>query len=376
MKNKSRSRSRSRSRSSRSSSAGSYLATKRRKYKNVRYRRNPRSRAVSGMETGQHNDLSVVSCGEVVVGSRAVNKAALGTVQYRVVSPWLMSCDQGRQCVDYAEIIFNRNHFTDNTSDARLDRNRIPDNLFALSTAGVPLDNAIYQNIAGDEPLARYTYIRSCKSVMEVVNLVSVACEVKVYYVTPVFDTSISPIDAWVGLLESKRNFQVGQGRATTVASASVNAGFPWFDTLGENPFTHSEFRKQWKCLKKHSFTLQPGAQHSFSMNLVYNKAIARATIERMRTDYFLAGITVYPLFIVRSGLLGVTDNTATAATDVSYGAVKLGVVHNFAYELGMLSNSSISANRVHFGAVQNIGNDAKMKMIDDTDEVDQPHYA
>lgn len=293
----------------------------------------------------------------------------LGTYKYLDQSNWIVSALQGRQTTDYLEHIMNRNQLIGLTSSTRNDRTKYADNMFFLNPFYARPASVLY---AAETGLTRSDnlYLKSCKVTLNLLSLVQYPQQAVVYYMTPVNDTNVNPIDAWNGILDSKQLGQAGATAAQVLATTTAAAGHATSGDVGANPFHHREFRSHWKAVSTAKFTLQAGEQITFKQNIDFEKIINYETLA-IRQSLYLKGLTIIPVVISYGGLVGIALNAGTATTEVSYGAPKIGCVSSYQFVFGALPQSRFSSARQFDGNIFNSLD--TQKVIDDNDTVIVP---
>lgn len=319
------------------------------------------------MNISQHNDLSLKRLGTVKVGKQEKPKVQ-GIYRYRNQAQWVIVGTQGRQVTDFPECILTRAMLVGSTDATRSERYRVPDDFFTLNPYVTAPASTIYPGPVPVVPGNDVLNVRGVKTTFEILSMSKVAQVVKVYWLTPKFDTDVNPIDFWNQLVNKKNMTQGIAPFVNDIATASVAAGGATINDVNNTPFSHVEFNKAWKVVKKAMVVLQPGDQHNFSLNFQINSVISRITLTDLRKDMFMKGISVFPMVIVRAGLVKLEVNPDDTG-EVSYAQPKIGIVHNQEITFGALPPSRLSTNRIHIGIAQNDFTNDK-KIINDTDDV------
>lgn len=347
-------------------------AGSKKKVKLHRARKTRRNKKVDEkLEIAQHNDLSIHNCGVRIFGVQKPIRSK-GIVNYQNLQQWVMTQSQGYQCVDFPEVILTRYPLTGLTSGDRTERYRLADDLFAVNPYSTFVPNTVFPAPAPEVSLSDLIHISKVNSKMQMLSLMNVPCIVKVYYCTPIYDTDINPIDCWNNVMLSKNLTQGAADHTNTLANVSTLPGYSQSIIVGQNPFIHKEFRKQWKCLSTVKVILQPGSQINYSTMFMYNRTISRSTL-LSREAIFLRDITIFPLFIIQGGMVGLSEGSnleTQLSREVSYAPIKVGVIHDTMYEIKHVEVSRLSSQRMHDGLVHTLG-DLTLRQIDDTDEKD-----
>lgn len=312
-----------------------------------------------------HRDLGVIK----MYKTKAKHGKLQGTYRYHNINNWVMEIGQGLQVVDFTEHILNRDQLIGVTSNVRNDRLKYPDDLYTLNPFYARPASALYTAEPGISR-SDNLYIMNVNVRLQLLSMVQYPQIVKVYWMTPVFDTNVNPIDTWVGLNDSKRLGQGPQAVASTLATPTATAGFATVNDIDSNPFHHREFKKHWRALKANHIILQAGEQVDMKIKFDYEKIVNRETLAIRNTPY-LAGLTIIPIIITYGGLIGISPDLPSKCSEVGHGAPKVGTVMNQLFTFGALPQSRISSARTYDGMIA--GSTEIIKTIDDDDAVIQP---
>lgn len=338
--------------------------------KNTTQRKKKKDDAI---EISQHNDLSLKHIGFYKVPG-GVHRKTLASYTYRDIVPWIVSSVEGKQAVDFPECIFTRPMIIGDTSTNFAERYRLPDDFYNLNPYVTSMQASTFY--PGPIPAivsSDYLYIKNVKCTTRFLSMETIPQKVTCYWLMPNYDTGVNPITQWTSIINSKNLTQGAAGARQVVGTTTAVGGAESINTLSSSPWIHPEFRKNWKCIKKQQFVLQPGDQRNLSFNIIYNKAINRNTFLNLRTaGEFMKGFTVFPMIIAEGGLVGVGAAAATTASEVTTGSTKVGVLTDYMYHFGALPASRISTNRHVDHQIVDIDETTQyVKMIDDIDEVD-----
>lgn len=326
----------------------------------------------NALEISQHNDLSEKKLHDVVVGTRKKLSKTVGYFTYRDVTQQIADQVQGYQSVEFLENVLTRNMLIGTTNANTNDRYALPDDLFLLNPSQSVTVNAIHNNtpfpqVFREDCIGLKTVVMKTKCL----SLCTAPQKVTIYWLTPKYDTGISPNAQWSSILASKGSTQANTATPkATVGVAAVPGGqVPDVGFPGENPFQHKEFRKNWKCLQKTKFILQPGDQRHLSFVAHYNKVFVRNTFVNLRTaGEFLKNITIYPMVIVEGGLVGITPDIGTLSSEVAQAGPKVGFFCDYLYRFSGLPAPRISAHREAMHVIAQTSQVARY--IDDEDNV------
>lgn len=327
------------------------------------------------------NDMTIHKMGVIKLpGARMRLKGkTMATFSYRNVNQWIVTYDydtpkhgQGRQVVDFAEALMTRNMIVGDTSGDRKVRDKVADDFFKLNpfwshvrqpvseqpNPALPpnYSGTLYPNLPplGQVPVNESLALKGVDISFSLLSMTTAPCIVQVYWVTPYYDTDQFPTETFNDAVIAA---QYGQNSSTNAQSVGdtdgESPGSASPDNWGENPYKYQQFRKMWRCLRKQEMILQPGDQRHFSGYFKYNKMFNRQTFNEIRTQRSLAGITVYPLLIVRAGLVGLRSGTTGYSKEVSYGIPKVGVMVNSHYKFAALPINQISTSRIFKGHIE-----------------------
>lgn len=302
----------------------------------------------------------------------SMHPKALGTYQYQNTNQWVMLGTQGKQNIDFGENLFTYNQITGaSTTGLRNERNTIHDNLFTLNPYYARPASALYPTAITGVSRIDVLYIKYVDWTTEVVSMSKLPQEVILYFMVPVFDTNVAPLECWSNILAAKGEGQSAQTTAATLATTQAAAGAATIYDVGSNPFHHKEFRNSWKAVKSVKMVLQAGEQINTKVRFLYEKIVSKETLTNNRNTTFLAGLTIYPMFIVKCGLEGFSTATNTASSEVSYGVSKIGFVINQKMLFGALPQSRISISRSYQGQLVGDTTDVE-RIMDDNDAIQE----
>jgi hypothetical protein len=295
-----------------------------------------------------------------------INKGS-GIIRLRNVNQWVASGIQGRQVVDFPEVILTRDMLMGVTDNTRSNRYRLATDIHALNPYHAVPVSTLYP-IGTTFPAQDTHYVQEVESDMQLLSMSTLPQQVTVYYVTPRYDTNNDPVTFWSNLHSDKSLTQVTATTAGTIGTPSVNAGFSSHLDVGNNPWSHKEFRKNWKMVGKHQVVLQPGDQNNIRLKLHYGTYLSQSSLERSRTQQFLANITVFPFIVGVAGLEGISASAGGESSEVAYGKCKIGMVHNQTLVFRAPPANRLDIERVYKGAVE--ATTEEEKHIEATDDV------
>lgn len=355
--------------------ASEVLARKRAK----RPKRMPRT--VRAAPISKHNDMTVHNLGKTVVPySGPKFGKVLGRYMYRNMNQWVVqrinsTVGQGLQAYDWPEAILSLHALRSDpsiqyadVSSSRSERVKLADDLYELNPYVTRPSTSLFGAPPVRDPESRIA-IKGVVSEVSLLSMTTVAQHCDVYWITPKFDTDHDPNTTWENAIDA---LKIGQGFSTSASiinQTTAQAGSASADNWGENPFKLREFRKTWRCIKKSSVVLQPGDQRHLKLYIKYNKVFNRRTFYESRADrVYIGNTTVIPFIIARAGLIGLKREGDAEASEVAYGAPKVGVVHNSQIHMVALPANQYSWSRVYKGLVE--GTSEIKQEIDDEDNV------
>lgn len=326
-----------------------------------------------------HNDLTVYNAGRINVTKRKqkppktprfkiVNKSNF-ILNGSLAAMGVSGTVQGYQAIDYLDEVMHRNWLISSLDTSRFARDKLATDFYKFAIdygysftgyqdGGVA--RAYSQNLAYvDHVSANYGFL-SMTTVPQIVD---------VYFLTPKNDITVNPLTTLNTTTAQEGNGMNTAGTAFTTANTAAVDGKPTVHEWGVSPFSNPEFGKTWRCLKKISFTLNPGDQRHYKLVYDYKKYIQIATYQNYRVLDHLRNITVTPLVVARAGLVGIKPSAEAEAQEVAYGKAKVGVATELQIHLKACLNPRIQPlTRIHAG-IQVATTDI-IQEIDDEDNV------
>lgn len=200
-----------------------------------------------------------------------------------------------------------------------------------------------YKNTSGSQlfgpqiPAADRFGIKSIDVHMEIVNGHNIPVVLDLYYIMHKTDNEIGISNNWTDCLIAE-----GMGKAayrvppagftrdgTTIMGGSLRDNFP-----GQQPFRLTQFRRNYKLLKKVTVNLQVGVNELLKTRIVYNKVIQ----PNAHTGDKVKGVTIEVLAIQRGIVIFDTTGDAVLPT---YGNSLVGYVNTVTYNMcGVYSNA------------------------------------
>lgn len=326
-----------------------------------------------------HNDLTRYSIGQAQVGIGKYYKTYSKPL-YMNSTNWVINgplstitATQGRQIIDYLDVIMHGNWLKSTCTGARHERVSLHDDLYEFD---LYTGNANGPTSAVTKVYDRgRMYMKSIDIDYGFLSMTTVPQIVDVYWITPRFDLFADPIGVLSEILAFEGDGQDASTNATTIATNMVTAGKAWYDNWGFSPFKLKQFNQAFKVLKETHFTLNPGDQRHVNVKFKYNRVFAKE--EHMSANYgrnrdWIKGTTVIPLVIVRAGLVGIATATEAVSSEVSYGEPKVGVTSCQKIKVGLLPTENRRPfSRVYKGIIE--ASTEALKEIDDNDDVVAP---
>lgn len=306
-----------------------------------------------GIEISQHNDLSLKKLPTITFGRKQVK--TIGTCLYSNHNQWLIESSQGTQGLDMGECNMTRAQLMGDRSDVISERVRWADDPFDFVIGPVEEPNFVFPGPFNLRPATDRYCLKTVDCTTEILSMVNIPMHVQIYWITPKFDTDLTPKGCWEDILIDKRNTQ---GIALPPSSVLDNSGIPGYGTplsWNQSPWEHKEFRKAWRILCKERIVLQPGDQRKYSMKVNYNKVIERQEFLRNRTQMYLKDLTIIPMYITQGGMVGIELTPEnTNCTRVAHGFTKLGTMTTYKMVFGNLPNPRVSSSRTYSGVIEN----------------------
>lgn len=179
-------------------------------------------------------------------------------------------------------------------------------------------------------------YYKCVLGTLKIINLTTLATEVKVYWLKCKRDAYWGPNEIWDHALTDESMGSAANIPAATTGVATATPGAPIRQNIGQNPFHLQTFKAHYKVLQKNVYYLQGGDEVDTNFRFEYNKILDKSVLEEtpvntVQPTEFLANYTVIPYVIFNGSLIGV----GTPATEVTNGVAKLGFYVNQTHEFG-----------------------------------------
>jgi len=324
--------------------------------------------------TGESTGLQVKKLGTFKIPQFSPKPVkTMGTYSYHNVTQWVMYSGQGNQNVDYVEPMLVRNNLIGATNNTRTDRLSWAIDPYEFSPIIHPQLNNLYANNNTTPFQSDVLYIKKIDVKIEMLNMTLIPQQVKIYFISPNFDTAINPIDHWNNILAAKNQYLNVAGPVNDIATTLATPGAARAVEPGANPFVHAEFRNQWTTINSVNVVLQAGEQVNFSFTIDVNKVVNKQTFVDQRTSQYLRGLTVFPLTITKAGMAGIATTEAAESSEVAYGEVKVGVISNQTFTFGALPTTRKSTTVLYPGTIHDATQGAtaeSQKIIDDNDKI------
>lgn len=340
-------------------------------------RRQQSGRANDLTLTSDHTGLASKDLGVVRLGKPPKIPKMLGTYLFQNNNQWIVSNISGQQVSDFPEVLFTRNQLTGaSLSSNRFDRYAWPTTLYELNPYIVRPNTTMFPGPHTEIAKADVAYIKSANIHFKLLSMVTIPQEVLVYWCMPKFDTDVNPIDAWVAVLAGKNAGANTQALSATLLNVFSTYGGAGINDVGANPFHHREFRNSWKCVKSSKVLLQAGEQVDLRVRFEIEKIINKSTLTDVRKMQFLAGLTIFPLVIMRTGLVGESpqgSGNGVPSAEVTHGIGKLGIWTSHQIKCGAIGGSRLSTTQTYEGTLVNSLEDKQI--INDQDQVVNVQY-
>lgn len=324
--------------------------------------------------TSDHTGLAVKKLGRIkLYKSMPKHGKELGEYLYQNVTNWVIDGQVGKQVTDFPEVLFTRDQLIGaNLSTSRFERYRWDIDPFKLNPFVAKPTSLLYPGPHPETSKSDVLYIKNVKLDCQLLSMKNVPQEVKVYWVTPKFDTDINPLDSWNNVLNAKNDGILPPTRSAGIGTSTAASGRSGSTDVGANPFHHRQFRDTWRCVTSSTVLLQAGEQVNLEVVFDMHKILSRSTLAEVRNQQFLAGITVFPMLICRAGLAGVATNLAGvggSATEISHAPVKVGTLTNYIIKFGALPTSRHSSSFVYPGIIEGDETTDILTTINDQDQ-------
>lgn len=294
----------------------------------------------------------------------------MGNYQFNTAYQGIVSNNNGLQALGTAELILCRDQMIGTVDQSRSVVTKFDTDLFKLNPFfqvpastyyTVPADSVVNMDVLG---------VKSVDVQMRYVSLKSFPQEVEVLWCMPKIDLEENAQQTWERILSDKSMHQAAQAPQSNINTATAAGGAPVSNEIGQIPTKHKEWRKLWRVVKHYKLALQSGEQINITTKIKYNKVIAKTTLNS-RTHQYQAGITIYPLIIARGALVGVRTAVGVEATEVTFGAPKIGFVFNYSFKLAALGQQRLKTERTYRGYLVNTVN--PIRTINDEETVIDP---
>lgn len=329
-------------------------------------------RADRGINISQHNDLSIHTVPDIVLGNAVAKGKQLGNFHYMNNYSFIQNKNEGFQAVDVIGSHLTRDIIIGNLSAAatnRLARETLADDLFLMNPWSTLPGNAYFTSVATTVAQDRI-FVKNVHLDLEMLSMENVPQMVDIYLITPKFDSFQDPIASWA---QSLTDVALGQGsnapsvlRTVTTATSGKQS----VNTYGVSPDASRIFRKTFNVLHCKSVILQPGDQYNLRYNIIYNKMLQKNLFSSSaRFENYLKGWTVTVMAVTKGGLVGMTNAAGTGASEVCHANIKVGYALNYKYNLSAVPTSRIETARVYEGLLVGDTTEVQQK-LDDTDQV------
>lgn len=343
----------------------------------TRQRRRRLARENDLLEISQHNDLSMHLLPSLYLpGKKHHCKKGTAVIRYQETCNTVTTSDFGRQLWGFCEHIYPRSKLIGGIATDRRDTNQMNSDIWLTNLHGERGNNTLFPGPHPEVEPASSIFLRDTNYTLEFLSLDSIPVVVDLYFFTPAFDTAIDPI-AWWQLAISRLGYTATlpvQADDTADITARV-AGRAFAEKWGEDPRSTKGFTRVWKVLMKKTFVLQPGDQRNYKGVIHHNTAIMRSTLIDGRTQPYLRGITVLPIFICRGGLQGVRNVVLNSAIEVAHAPAKVGCASTYDHTFGFPALPELSVKLQEENLLVGLipAEQAASKFIDDTDELEIP---
>jgi len=229
-------------------------------------------------------------------------------------------------------------------------------NLFQLTPRYKGIATGLYPNDFDIAINNECLWLNKITSVHNLTNFTNAPIEVQILWCAPVKNCLVTPLNAWADAIGDSQNSQNVASYASLAATTSVAPGhlgsIDGIYVHGQDPAQYKEFKKSWNIKKRNKIKLSAGQTYDVATSIIYNKKIEVNILSDITSDY-ITGLTLVPLFIIRSSPVIVFDSVAPLNQEVSYGEAKLGIIHHQKLHMSMMLNKRINTHRIHYGLLR-----------------------
>lgn len=294
----------------------------------------------------------------------------MGNYQFNTAYQGVVSNSNGLQALGTAELILHRDQLLGSVDPSRTVTTKYDTDLFKLNPFFQVPTSTYYTPTADQVVNIDVIGVKSVDIQMRYVSFKAFPQEVEVIWCMPKTDLDENAQQTWERILSDKSMNQSAQAPQSNILTGTATGGAPVSNEIGQVPTKHKEWRKLWRVVKHYKLALQSGEQINITTKIKYNKVIHRTNISS-RPGAYHAGITIYPLIIARGALVGVRTATGVEATEVTFGAPKIGFVFNYSFKFAALGQPRISTERTYRGYLVNTAN--PIRTINDDETVIDP---
>lgn len=296
--------------------------------------------------------LTIRKSPDIYLGKQSFRMKTIGTFQYRNMTQKVMESGNGSQIVDHLEIVNTRDMLLGDTDNSRSVTTKVDVDFFKLNPYWLNPTPAggIYNPgtaVAQQDSIC----LRNVKMTYRILSMKSIPQEAHLIFVTPKFDVATDPITLWQKILDNKALGQSPSVMPSVLGAATATGGTEESYHPGSMPYYQKEWNKHWRIIKDVKMLLQTGEQINVSFNIKYNKFITREHIQE-RTNQYLKNLTVYPILVVNSGMVGLRSSDTVDSSEVSFGGPKVGVISEHHYTFRALPINKLSTARAYIGTI------------------------
>lgn len=322
----------------------------------------------------QHNDMSVTYTQNIVRPGKLGK--SMGTFRYDESKQAVSGSVDGNQMVAVLPYIATREQLNgapvlaDRSVFSTWDVNPFQLNPFVSTISPSTVYPGPFNAVVANDKLA----IKGCKHSLAILNMESIATEVKIIWCQAKRNTQYTPLTLWDLELQAQNMTQSLQFVDSTIGGNTARGGASLFSDIGRMPTELKGWRRYYRVVAQHTVIMQPGDQHTVSTHFNFSKVVLKSMLDEMITaEEFIGGLTIVPMVICKSSLVGISTGIAIPSPEVTYGPVKLGFMLQNAWTFNALPQNRLSTNRTYRGFLVNATSVAGQveKSIDDTDEVD-----
>lgn len=268
----------------------------------------------SANKEGKSHLESLGSCRIVVRRPKKLYKKKGTFSYYQQYASTLSTNSEGKQGVYFMGAWVTYDQFA-TTPASPDDRYQFKTNIYDLDPYNVWTNTAAYGTQASTINYANRVHWKHSIGSMQVANLSNVAAECTIFWVKNNVTTSSDPATCWLNEIASEGLAAPAAVQRPSLAGTATQ-GYPNANIYGTTPTYSTSFRKNFKILKKVTFSLGAGENKSLTIRLDINKTYDREFFAHQTVggSTYMANHTVSAFIIVRPQLVHQTSGVGSAS--------------------------------------------------------------